>query len=135
MSDAVNTPKQWIADQQSIFNHALSHHVTQIAGYGAMIGILLTIGFFYSLTPITTGPHVYTRVGVVVIIIAVSLRAALYFIGRMNRYGKILNDRLPQDYLNEFLWHLHKHTIRIGQIAALSCAALDYYLLFFLFRK
>ena len=81
------------------YYHALYHLIAHWAAYVAMMGILLTIGFFLCLTPISNGAGHSRRLIVIGLIIVCSFVAAIYFAHGMKTYGeKEVNPRLPSQY-------------------------------------
>lgn len=85
-----------------VYYYYLYHHIAHWAAYVAMMGVLLTIGFFLALTPITGDLRQQSlrfRFGVIAFVIAASLGAALYFLlAGMNSYGGKTNRCLPNKY-------------------------------------
>jgi hypothetical protein len=118
-----------IPDEDKVFYHALYHHVTHWAAYIAMNGLLITIGFFLSLTPPNDGAHMNLRLVIIQFAVIVSFSAALYFTSGMFRYGRKLNESVPESYLKYYLKVPHNLMTFLQVVASLVCAVLDELLL------
>src|SRR2546425_4595868 len=122
--------KRFDINSSELYYHSLYHHIAHWGAYVAMMGVLLTIGFFLSLTPMKDTSLFSVRTGVVVFSICASFLASLYFIGGMNTYGKEKNTRLPEAHLQVTQNFRHETTILLGRLAAGIVFSLDLFLLF-----
>jgi len=119
------------ADAKDIFNHVLAHHVAHWAAYVAMIGVQLTIAFALCMTPVPPASQLFRKIGIGLVIASATI-GALYFMKGMDRYGGMLHDRLPEDYIRKSTMMPHGMMIGSSALAALALAVLDYALLIFL---
>ena len=125
----MSTKSQPTANSTEVFYHALYHHVTHWAAFVAMMGLLITIGFVLSLTPIPRDAYSGWRTAGVFVAVAAGLAGAIYFAKGMDTYGALVNERLPRDYLEKVWTFPHKITIALQAISAFLCAGWDVALL------
>src|ERR1051326_5694144 len=78
ISSVADNPTATTVTELEAYYHSLYHLVSHWAAYIAMVGVLLTIGFFLCQTPIGEGLGYRRRIVGIAFIILCSLAAAVY---------------------------------------------------------